>query len=84
MTGFTYMSTDLAAKRLELLRQIYPSHSNFAALYHPAEPSTKFELEQTEAAAKTLGVKFQKLAASQPSELEKAFAALAKIREYVS
>jgi hypothetical protein len=32
--------------------------------YHPGEPSTKFELEQTEAAAKTLGVKFQKLAAS--------------------
>ena len=77
VTGFSYMSTDLAAKRLELLRQIYPSHSNFAALYHPGEPSTKFELEQTEAAAKTLGIKFQKLVASQPSELEQAFGAAA-------
>jgi putative ABC transport system substrate-binding protein len=77
VTGFSYMSTDLAAKRLELLRQIYPGHSSFAALYNPGEPSTKFELEQTEAAASTLGIKFQKLVASQPSELEQAFAAAA-------
>ena len=77
VTGFSYMSTDLAAKRLELLRGIYPNHSSFAALYNPGEPSTKFELEQTEAAAKTLGIKFQKLAASQPGELEQAFGAAA-------
>jgi putative ABC transport system substrate-binding protein len=77
VTGFSYMSTDLAAKRLELLRQIYPGHSSFAALYNPGEPSTKFELEQTEAAASTLGIKFRKLVASQPGELEQAFAAAA-------
>jgi putative ABC transport system substrate-binding protein len=80
VTGFSYMSTDLAAKRLELLRQIYPSHSNFAVLYHPGEPATKFELEQTEAAAKTLGVRLHKLLASQPSELEQAFGAAAAER----
>jgi putative ABC transport system substrate-binding protein len=80
VTGFSYMSTDLAAKRLELLRQIYPEHSTFAALYHPGEPSTKFELEQTETAARILGVKFQRLAASQPSELEQAFSAAAAER----
>jgi putative ABC transport system substrate-binding protein len=77
VTGFSYMSTDLAAKRLELLREIYPNHSSFAALYNPGEPSTKFELEQTEAAASTLGIKFRKLVASQPGELEQAFAAAA-------
>jgi putative ABC transport system substrate-binding protein len=80
VTGFSYMSTDLAAKRLELLRQIYSAHSNFAALYNPGEPSTKFELEQTEAAARAIGVKLQRLTASQPSELEQAFAAAVQER----
>jgi putative ABC transport system substrate-binding protein len=80
VTGFTYMSTDLAAKRLELLFQTYPSQSNFAVLYNPGEPSTKFELEQTEAAAKTLGVTIQKLPASQPNELEQVFGAAAAER----
>ncbi len=80
VTGFSYMSTDLAAKRLELLRQIYSAHSNFAALYNPGEPSTKLELEQTEAAARSIGVKLQRLTASQPSELEQAFAAAVQER----
>ena len=80
VTGFSYMSTDLAAKRLELLRQIYSTHSNFAALYNPGEPSTKFELEQTEAAARTIGVKLQRLTAGQPNELEQAFAAAVQER----
>ena len=75
VTGFSYMSTDLAAKRLELLHQIYSTHSNFAALYNPGEPLTKFELEQTEFAARSIGVTIQRLTASQPSELEQAFAA---------
>ena len=75
VTGFSYMSTDLAAKRLELLRQIYSTHSNFAVLYNPGEPATKFELEQTEVAARAIGVKLQLLTASQPAELEQAFAA---------
>jgi ABC-type uncharacterized transport system substrate-binding protein len=80
VTGFSYMSTDLAAKRLELLRQLYSAHSNFAALYNPGEPSTKFELEQTEAAARSIGVKLQRLIASQPGELEPAFAAAVQER----
>jgi putative ABC transport system substrate-binding protein len=80
VTGFTYMSTDLAAKRLELLRQIYPDHANFAVLYNPHEPSTKFELEQTEAAAQSLGVKLLRLAASQPGDLETAFSAASQDR----
>lgn len=73
VTGFSYMSTDLAAKRLELLRQIYPGHSTYAVLFNPGEPSTKLEMEQTEAAAQALGVRVLRLAASQPADLEQAF-----------
>jgi ABC-type uncharacterized transport system substrate-binding protein len=80
VTGFSYMSTDLAAKRLELLHQIYPSHSSFAALYNPGEPSTKFELEQTEAAARVIGAQLLRMAVSQSGELADAFAGAARDR----
>ena len=80
ITGFSYMSTDLAAKRLELLHQIYSGHSQFAALYNPGEPATRLEMEKTDGAARTLGVKLQRLAVSQPAELEQAFATAASER----
>jgi len=77
ITGFSYMSTDLAAKRLELLREIYVTHSRFAVLYNPGEPATTLELEKTEEASRALSVTLQPLAASQVGDLEGAFAAAA-------
>ena len=75
ITGFSYMSTDLAAKRLELMHQFDLKRSSFAALFNPGEPSTRFEMEQTEAGARAMGVKLQRLAVTQPSELDQLFAA---------
>ena len=60
VTGFSYMSTDLASKRLELMHQFDPARSTFAALYNPGEPSTKFEMEQTEAGARSIGVSYSR------------------------
>ena len=72
------MSTDLAAKRLELMHQFDVKSSNIAALYNPGEPSTKFEMEQTEAGARAIDVKLMQLAVTQPSELEQLFALTAQ------
>ena len=80
ITGFSYMSSDLAAKRLELMHQFDAARSNFAVLYNPGEPSTKFEMEQTEAGARTIGVKLQQLAVTQPDELDQAFAVAAEAK----
>ena len=78
ITGFSYMSTDLAAKRLELMHQFDPTRTNFAALYNPGEPSTKFEMEQTEAGARAMGLKLKPLAVTQPGELNQLFASAAQ------
>jgi putative ABC transport system substrate-binding protein len=78
ITGFSYMSTDLAAKRLELLHDIQSSHSHFAALYHPGEPAAKLEMETMVTAARTTGVKLLALETSQPTELDQAFATAAR------
>jgi putative tryptophan/tyrosine transport system substrate-binding protein len=73
LTGFSYMSSDLAAKRLGLLCEALPKCTKVAVLYNPQEPATKSELEETEAGARKLGVTLQAIAARHPDELEQAF-----------
>ena len=75
ITGFWYMSTDLAAKRLELLSQTFSRSGRVAVLYNPAEPATALELRETENAARAMSTTLQPLAARQPEDLDDAFAA---------
>ena len=74
ITGLSFMSRDLAGKRLELLKETFPRAARIAVLYSPAEPSTLPELRETEAAARTLGVKLQPLEAREAGDLERVFA----------
>src|SRR5262245_22413107 len=78
ITGFSYMSTDLAAKRLEVLSKMMPAHARIAILYNPDEPATSLEMQQTEVAARAIGVTLQPLAARHPDDLEQTFAAAAR------
>jgi putative tryptophan/tyrosine transport system substrate-binding protein len=74
ITGFSYMSTDLAAKRIELLSQTFPKNGRIGILYNPSEPATALEMRETETAARAIGVTLQPLAASSPDELNECFA----------
>ena len=80
ITGFSYMSTDLAAKRLELLNETFSRSARIAILYSPDEPATVLEMQETEVAARTIGVTLRPLAARHSDELEEAFAASARER----
>jgi putative ABC transport system substrate-binding protein len=53
-TGFTLMHTELNGKRLELLHSAFPQITAVAVVV--ANPSDKLALEQTEAAARSLGL----------------------------
>jgi putative ABC transport system substrate-binding protein len=75
LTGFSYMSTDLAAKRLELLSNAFSKNRRIGILYNPQEPATRLEMRESEAAAKLLGVTLQPLAAAHPDDLTQAFTA---------
>ncbi len=77
MTGFSYMSADLAGKRLELLCDALAKCSRIGILYNPQEPATTPELEETAATARALGVTAAPVAARHSDELEQAFAAAA-------
>jgi len=74
ITGFSYMSTDLAAKRLEMLNRAFPKGMRFGILYNPGEPATELEMRETEAAARTIGVTLQPLATRDPDDVERVFA----------
>jgi putative ABC transport system substrate-binding protein len=54
VTGFTLMSAELDAKRLELLRSAFPHITTVSALSDPSVPAPKMMLETIERAAASL------------------------------
>jgi len=75
ITGFSYMSTDLASKRLELLSKAFSKNGHIGILYNPNEPATVLELRETDIAARKIGVTLQPLAARSRDELDASFEA---------
>jgi putative tryptophan/tyrosine transport system substrate-binding protein len=56
ITGFSLMHTELNAKRLELLHTAFPHITAVTALVNPSAPGHKLSFEQTEPAARLLGL----------------------------
>ena len=72
-TGLTLLSTDLAAKRLQLLRELVPHVKRVAVLaYWPHQPTTLLFRETSDAAEK-LDVQLQLHKAESIDEIENAF-----------
>ena len=79
-TGVTIFSNELAAKRLDLLREIVPHSKSVAVLINlDFGPSARFRAD-VEAAARALGLAAPTLQASNPGEIETAFNNLAQTR----
>jgi len=75
MTGVTFVSSELAGKRLELLKEILPRASRVAILWNPTHVDS--EVRELEPAARSLGIKLQSVEARTPEELEAALLAAA-------
>src|SRR5262245_38760463 len=74
LTGFLHMSSDLAAKPLALLCEIFSKCIRVAALYDPLEPATEAEVKETKAGARSLGVTLEAIAVRSLTDLEQALA----------
>jgi putative tryptophan/tyrosine transport system substrate-binding protein len=72
VTGVNLLNFELAAKRLELLRDVVPAISRVAVLVNPTT-TTPLVLKDLERAARALGVKIQLLEVRDPIALEDAF-----------
>jgi len=80
ITGMSMMTSQLAGKRLELLKKIVPGLSRVAVFWNPPNPTYGPVLKELEAAAQTLGVKLQRLEVRVPGDFEVAFAAAIRQR----
>jgi putative tryptophan/tyrosine transport system substrate-binding protein len=81
LTGANFVSAELVAKRLELLRQLVPEAARVAVLVNPANPvRAESTLKEVHAAAGAMGLQIRVVNASTPSELNAAFATFGRER----
>jgi putative ABC transport system substrate-binding protein len=80
VTGVTLMTSELAAKRLELLREVAPRVSRVGLLGNPTHPTSLRELAEVQAATKALGLQLTSVEVRTTADLERAFATLTNAR----
>jgi len=78
VTGVTYVSSDLAAKRLQFLKEAAPRISRLAVLWNPDHIDPEYA--ETQAAGRRLGVQVHSLEVRGPGDFEAAFQAAAAWR----
>ncbi len=75
-TGITFLSAELNAKRVELLRELLPEAGSLAVLANPAHPGEVLERQAVSEAAQRLGMTMSLHHTRSRAELEAAFGAL--------
>jgi len=80
VTGSTQSSVEVAPKRLELARELFPGATTVALLVNPANPLAATVSKDLQAVADTLGLRLHVLHASTEADFESAFATAAQLR----
>jgi putative ABC transport system substrate-binding protein len=81
MTGVNFLVGELAAKRLQLLREVVPAATRVAILINPTSPASETTLKDVIPAARAMGLQIQIiLKASNSREIDAAFASLGRDR----
>ncbi len=79
-TGITIFGPAAVTKRLQLLHELVPETARVAFLINPDNPNGEIETSLAQAAATSLGQQMLVLSASNESELDATFAAMAQQR----
>jgi len=80
VTGLTDAVPELMAKWLELLKEAVPRTKRVAVLLNPDNPADVQSRKTTETAARSLNIELHRFEVRRLSEVEDAFAAMAKSR----
>jgi len=80
VTGAGLMSTNLVAKRAELLRELMPGAKSIGFLANTNNPSSRFEVGEAETAARVLGLQIRVERAEGERDFARAFASIAQQR----
>jgi putative ABC transport system substrate-binding protein len=78
VTGVTFVSSDLAGKRLQFLKEAAPGVTRVAVLWNPDHPDDEFSV--TLAAGRSLGMQVQSLEVRRRDDFASAFAAATRER----
>jgi putative ABC transport system substrate-binding protein len=80
ITGLSNLAVDVSVKSLEFLRVVVPKLSRVALLLNPSNPIDPIVLKQVQAAAKPAGISVSVFEATSASQIDAAFAAIARSR----
>ena len=80
ITGSTFFNSELAVKRLELVRDVLPRVTKVARLVNPDNPGMGPVFQAMEPAAKSLKLDLQSIEVRGPTDFEKAFKTMADRR----
>jgi putative tryptophan/tyrosine transport system substrate-binding protein len=80
-TGINFFNVELAAKRLELLRELVPAAVHVAVLVNPTNvANTEANLTELQLAGRAMGLQMQVVRASTSREIDAAFATIVRER----
>ena len=79
LTGLSFMATELAGKRLELLTEAFPKLSRVAVI-RTSGPAQEQQMKEIQIAAQPLGVQIQTAQIQNPDDFENAFLTITKGR----
>jgi putative tryptophan/tyrosine transport system substrate-binding protein len=77
LTGATFLTTSLAAKRVGLMHEFRPTATGMGFLVKANNPAGESEMKQAETAARSLGLQLNVLAVVDEGEIDGAFDTLA-------
>jgi putative tryptophan/tyrosine transport system substrate-binding protein len=80
ITGVSLLTTELEAKRLDLLHELVPTATTIAALVNANYPPAETQLRHLNEAAPALGVQLVIVRANEESDLNAAFSTIVKQR----
>ena len=80
VTGLTFFNPELAAKRLEMLKEVVPSLTDVAVLVNQGNPVNEAIMPTMKLVARPLNLELQEFAARGPGEFAGALSAMAERR----
>ncbi len=76
LTGLSVLNAEMSAKRLEVLKEVVPGLATAALLWNSANPANSLAWNESESAARALGVSLRSQEVREPGDFERAFKAM--------
>ncbi len=75
ITGFTNLAGQIAAKRLQLLKEVIPTATRIGMIGNPGDPNALIQIQDAEAAARNFKIQLRLFTVKEAAQLEPAFEA---------